>query len=195
MGVPFQKNEKDEGYLQHGGCLADKARPDVDLPHGEMNDPQANQQEQVPSQNGARKPNGNKAEVWSVVEAKADDGGYQQKFVRKGIEEFSQLTDLVKMPGNKSIHAVQNGGRKKCGQCRNAMSFLAGMEVIDQLNNKEGNKQNPKNRDFVCGGHASATARDSGFSEAWFEGLQPHFLGDFRKLLLADRFQELATVF
>ena len=112
MSVPFQKNEKDEDHLQHGGCLADKARPDVDLPHGEMNDPQANQQEQVPSQNGARKPNGNKAEVWSMVEAKADDGRYQQKLVRKGIEEFSQLTDLVKVPGNKSIHPVQNGGQK-----------------------------------------------------------------------------------
>ena len=153
IAVPVQQNPEDHDHLQHRRDFAHEARTHDHLADGEPDDGDADEQQQIASDDGAGEPERNLPEIRPVVEAQRDDARHEQQFVRERIENRAQLAFLVVTPRDVTVHAVQNRRDRKRKKGQQPVNFVAGFEVINQFDDKKRDQQDSQNRDFVGGRH------------------------------------------
>jgi hypothetical protein len=91
-----------------------------------------------------------------MVYAQQDDARDQQQFVGQGVEDSSQLAALVITTRNVTVHSIADCGDRKGKNRKQPMDLVSGPDVVQNLHHEKRNQQDPKDRDFVRGGHSLA---------------------------------------
>lgn len=153
--VPFEQDPADGDHLEEGGKLAGEAGADGDFADDKAHEDGAHAEKEVPANNNAGEPEGNRAEIGRVVEIEQDDGGDEEEFIGGGVEDGAEFAALVVFAGDVAIHPIQDGGNGEGEHAGQAADFIAGADVVDDLNHEEGNEEDAKDGDFIGGGHRS----------------------------------------
>src|SRR5882724_5996975 len=174
--IPFQQNPKDDGHLQHGRNLAHEARAHGNFSDGEMDDDDANENQQVAPDDRSGEPERDLPEIRSIVETQQHDAGYEQQFVGKRVENFSQFADLVVMARDVAVHAVQNRGDGERQNRKQPVDFISGANVINRFDDEKWNQKDPQDCNFVRSCHVKCLTQwseDAKSQRNWRTSSQP----------------------
>jgi len=129
----------------------------ITLPTVKPDDGDADEQQQVASEDGAGEPERNLSDIRPVVEAQRDNARHEQEFVRERIENRAQLAFFGCNAARCTVHAVQNRRDRKRKQGQQPVNFVAGFEVINQFNDKKRKSAGFAESLFIGGRHGRCT--------------------------------------
>jgi len=150
---PSQQNPQHKHHLQYCSQFANEPGPHGDFADCHHYDTDTRQEQDIPPDDCAREPEGDRNKITPVLEAQENDRRNQQEFVRKRVENGAELAALVLSPGDIAIHAVADSSDCETENRHSIVQVLACIRVIEDFDHENRDQQDAQNRDFVSGGH------------------------------------------
>ncbi len=119
--------EHDPAHCDHLGHGADLAGPeglDGDFSIEVIEDPDPDNDFEIPGDDEDDEPNGEVPINSPVDEGRGEETGHQKGFVGKRIQDGSGEGFLIEAPGDPAIEAIQEGGQGVNADCEPAEGFL-----------------------------------------------------------------------
>jgi 5-(carboxyamino)imidazole ribonucleotide mutase len=151
--VPFQQDPQDDNHLKHCSHFANHPRTNFHFTDRHLNDDHASEDQNVAANDGPREPEWDGLQPL-MFETQNDNAGDEQQFVSEWIQNCTEFTPLVVAASDVAIDAIANSRDCKGKNCRQTMSFVAVLNVIEHFDDEEWNQEDSENGDFIRRRHA-----------------------------------------